>query len=98
VVRIALFDFVKDVPMIDAMDLYRTLHRKPFQPFRVYLKDGRFYDIRYPRNNVVGTTFFVIGIPTLEDPEFVAERTIRVPLEDIDRVENLGQSTSTVPM
>lgn len=83
--------------MIDTMDLYRTLHRKPFQPFRVYLKDGRSYDIRYPRNNVVGTTFFVIGIPTPEDPEFVAERTIRVLRDRIDRVEDLEPSTSTVP-
>ena len=82
--------------MIDAMDLYRALHRKPFQPFRVYLIDGTFYDVRYPRNNVVGTNFFVIGIPAPEDPEFVAERTVRVPLEQIDRVEDLGRSTSTV--
>ena len=59
--------------MIDAMDLYRILHRKPFQPIRVYLTDGRSYDIRYERNNVVGTNFFAIGIPTLEDPEFIAE-------------------------
>lgn len=83
--------------MIDAMDLYRTLHRKPFQPFRVHLTDGRSYDICYPRNNVVGTTFFVIGIPAPEDPEFIAERTIKVPLEFIDRIESLGQSTSTAP-
>jgi hypothetical protein len=79
------------------MDLYRTLHRKPFQPFRVLLTDGRCYDIRYPRNNVVGTTFFVIGIPSLEDPEFIADRTIKIPLELIDRIQSLGQSTSTVP-
>jgi hypothetical protein len=83
--------------MIDAMDLYRTLHRKPFQPFRVHLTDGRSYDIRYERNSVVGTTFFVIGIPAPEDPEFIAERTIRVSLEMIDRVEDLGESTSPAP-
>jgi hypothetical protein len=83
--------------MIDAIDLYRTLHRKPFQPFCVHLTDGRSYDVRYPRNNVVGTTFFVIAIPAREDPEFIAERTIRVPLELIDRVEGLEQSTPTVP-
>jgi hypothetical protein len=80
--------------MIDAMDLYRTLHHKPFQPFRVHLTDGRSYDIRFPRNNVVGTTYFVIGIPAPEHPEFIAERTIRVPLELIDRIEGLEQSSS----
>ena len=77
--------------MIDAMELYRILHRKPFQPFRVYLSDGASYDIRYPRNNVVGMDFFVIGVPSLEDPEFVADRTIDISLERIERVEDLGQ-------
>lgn len=83
--------------MIEAMDLYRTLHRKPFQPFRVYLTDGRSFDIRYQRNNVVGTTFFAIGIPAPEDPEFIAERTVRVPLELIDHVEDLGETRSPHP-
>jgi hypothetical protein len=83
--------------MIDPMDLYRTLHRKPFQPFRVYLTDGRIFDIRYQRNNVVGTTFFVIGIPSRRDPEFIADRSIRVPLELIDRVEDLSQAASRPP-
>jgi hypothetical protein len=81
--------------MIDAMDLYRTLHRKPFQPFRVFLTDGRSYDIRFERNNVVGTTFFAIGIPSSEDPAFIAERTVRVPLEMIERVEDLRESPSS---
>jgi hypothetical protein len=83
--------------MIDPVDLYRTLHRKPFQPFRVYLTDGRIFDIRYERNNVVGTTFFAIGIPSCRDPEFIAERTIRVPLELIDRVEDLSPAAAAHP-
>jgi hypothetical protein len=91
------FHLGKDIAMIDPMDLYRTLHREPFRPFRVYLTDGRIYDIRYHRNNVVGTTFFVVGIPSLEDPEFVADRSVRVPLELIDRVEDLDQAAWTAP-
>jgi hypothetical protein len=34
---------------IAALD--ETLHCQPFQPFRVYLTDGRIVDIRYRRNN-----------------------------------------------
>ncbi len=82
--------------MIEAVELYDTLQRKPFSPLRVYLKDGRCYDIRYPWNNVVGTNYVVIGIPTLDDPE-IAERTIKVPLELIDRVEPLAETSPSFP-
>jgi hypothetical protein len=80
--------------MISAEELYRILHRKPFKPFRVYLKDGQTFDIRYPRNNIVGVDYFVIGIPATEDPEFIAERTLRVSLDLIDRAEDLEQATT----
>ena len=83
--------------MITAEELYHTLHRKPFRPFRVFVKDGRVFDIRYHRNNVVGVDYFVIGIPSIEDPEFIADRTVRVPIELIDRVEGIGDTTATVP-
>jgi hypothetical protein len=46
-----------------AEELYQTLHRKPFKPFRVYLRDGRTYDIRFPEINMVTEAAFSIGIP-----------------------------------
>ena len=49
--------------MIPAEELYHILHRKPFQPFRVHVKNGQFYDIRYEHLAVVGRTYFQIGIP-----------------------------------
>jgi hypothetical protein len=82
--------------MIDPVDLYQTLHRKPFQPFRVFLKDGRIFDIHYERNNVVSADYFVIGIPSKDDPSFVAERTVRVPLELVDRVEDISSAIASV--
>jgi len=82
--------------MMQPEDLYDIVHRKPFQPLRVHLTDGRFYDILYPYNNVVGTTFLVIGIPEPNDP-MVAERTIKVSLDLIDRVEDLKGASPSVP-
>ncbi len=42
------------------------LKRQPFQPFRVHLADGRTFDIRHPRTNVLAQTFVKIGIPVPE--------------------------------
>jgi hypothetical protein len=80
--------------MISAEDLYHTLHRKPFQPFRVFVKDGRVFDIRYHDLNVVGVDFFIIGLPANDDPDPFAGELVRVPLELIERVEPLRE---TVP-
>jgi hypothetical protein len=42
-------------------DPYRMLHQRPFQPFRIYLSDGHIFDIRYPKINMVGGSYIVIG-------------------------------------
>ena len=71
-------------------DLYGILHRKSFQPFRVHLKNGRCYDIRYPHLSVVGKTYFAIGIPPADDPApRFYDYVDTVDLADIDRVELL---------
>jgi hypothetical protein len=77
--------------MIQAEELYHTLHRKPFQPFRVYVKDGRVFDIRHHDLNVVCTTYFVIGLPANDDPDPFAGELVEVPLASIDRVEPLAE-------
>ena len=80
--------------MIQAEELYRTLQQRPFHPFRIHLEDGKFFDIRHPEINVVGTTFFVIGIPVPNDPDPVAQRTVEVPLTSIRGWEHLPETGS----
>ncbi len=72
--------------------LYQLLHRKPFAPLRVHLKDGRVYDIRHPHLAVVGKTYFQIGIPVLDQADPWADSTITVDLEDIARVEEIDSA------
>jgi hypothetical protein len=70
-----------------AVELYHMLRKRPFQPFRLHLTDGSYYDIRFPELNVSCVDFFVVGIPVSNDPDPFAERTIEVPLTAIERVE-----------
>jgi hypothetical protein len=74
---------------MQAETLYHTLHQKPFRPFRVHLKDGRYYDIIYQHLALVGRTYFIIGIPVPGQEDPVYDYTVRVDLTDIDRLEML---------
>jgi hypothetical protein len=75
-------------------DLYRILHQQPFQPVRVRLTDGRFYDIRYPYQAVVGKTFFDIGIAVPHLPEGIYDHVESIDPADIARVEPLETTAS----
>jgi hypothetical protein len=74
---------------MDAVALYNFLAVKPFQPVRVFLKDGRNYDIRSRQLAVVGETWLDIGIPAPDEPDPIYDYVVTVPLEEIDRVERL---------
>jgi hypothetical protein len=73
--------------MIGPVELYHILHRKPFQPFRVHVKDGRVYDIRHEHLAVVGRTYLSIGIPVPNQEDPFADYIDTVDLSDIVRVE-----------
>jgi hypothetical protein len=69
-------------------DLERLLRQKPFQPFRLLLNDGRVYEIRNPRMNLLAHSYVKIGIPDQARPEF-CDHTEFVRLDQIARAEPL---------
>ncbi len=81
--------------MIQPEELYHTLHRQPFQPFRVHLKDGRYYDIRYQHLAVVGDTFFDVGIPLPNQATPLCDHVETMDLEDITHVESLSVAAAS---
>jgi hypothetical protein len=78
--------------MIQAEEILQLLRKRPFQPFRVVLKDGKHYDILFHENNLVFRSCIDIGIPVagMEDP--VADHFETVMLDQIDRLELLQMS------
>ena len=74
---------------MDPVELYDMLHKQPFEPFRIHLTDGRVFDIRYPKLNMVGVSWVIIGVPVPNDPDPVADQFIKVPLSLFERVESL---------
>ncbi len=77
-------------------ELYRMVHKLPFEPFRIHLTDGRVFDIRYPEINMVGVSYMIIGLPVPNDPDPVADQFIKVPLSLFDRVESLYAAPATI--
>jgi hypothetical protein len=81
--------------MTTTHDLLARLRRRPFEGFRLHLTDGRFFDIHYPEMNMVGTTWFSIGVPELGTPDPFAERFVDVDLSMIRKLESLTTPAAT---
>ncbi len=54
-------------------DIRNFLNKRPFQPFRITLTDGRSYEVRHPELVMVGRSSIVIGFPAPEESEPVAD-------------------------
>jgi hypothetical protein len=78
-------------PVMDPIELYDMLHKRPFEPFRVYVSDGRIYDIYHPLINMVGVSWVLIGVlePGDTDPDPIPDHTEKVLLSMITKVEPL---------
>lgn len=73
-------------------ELWDILHRQPFQPFRVHLRDGRTYDIRFKELAIVMMNAFDIGIPVPGETEPLCDYVVSVLPEDVVQVEPLQSS------
>jgi len=78
--------------VVQPEEILERLRTRPFQPFRVVLKDSKSYEITSRENNLILRTCFDIGIPVtgMEDP--VADHFETVSLDQIDRLEALETS------
>ena len=75
-------------------EMQRLLRAKPFQSFRVIVRDGRRFDVTHPRMNLLGHNFIKIGIGAPDLPPPVCDHTEYVRLSDIERVELMTSISS----
>ena len=73
------------------------IKRKPFQPFRVHLHDGRHYDVVNPEFNLVSRTKVLIGFPEPNGKHPYADDGEYVDLDLIKNVEMLSSPTASGP-
>ncbi len=73
-------------------ELHETLKQQPFEPFRIVLTDGESYDIRHPDLVLVGKRTAIVGLMGRANTPFF-DRTVKVDLLHISRIEPLGASS-----
>jgi len=79
--------------MITPDEFRRRKDEYPFRPFRIYLRDGRHYDVPDHIWYLVGESVMKVGIPPDDNPKSrYAERSEWVEYQDIDRLESLPAS------
>jgi hypothetical protein len=64
-----------------------ALRVRPFQPFRIYVTDGRSYDIRHPDMVMVSRHYLIIGLPNPSGHEDYYETTATVSLLHVTGTE-----------
>ncbi len=73
-------------------DVREFLRRRPFQPFRITLTDGRTYTVQHPDLAMVGRSTVAVGLPRENDPDPVYDRLVTISLLHIMEVEPLETS------
>lgn len=73
-------------------ELRDTLKHQPFEPFRIVLTDGEGYDVRHPDMLLVGKRSATVGLGGSGDEPYY-ERTVKVDLLHISRIESLSKPT-----
>jgi hypothetical protein len=79
---------------VNAKELEAAWRKKPFQPFKIYLKDGREFTVRNPRTSIVLDWAVTIGIATPEQEKEIVpicEEFEFLTTNQIERLELLDE-------
>ncbi len=68
-------------------DILKYLQRRPFQPFRLSLSDGRSFEVRHPEMAMVGRSSVIVGILDPEEDDPIYERSIDCAIMHITTLE-----------
>ncbi len=75
--------------------LRALIRRETFQPFRLYIKDGRIFDVPQFGLMLVFNTYVKVGVKAPNEPRAISEYMVPIHLELIDRVEMLPPAAIT---
>ncbi len=75
-------------------DVLEYVQKRPFEPFRITLTDGRTYDVRHPELAMVGRSSVVVGVPAPGDPQPVYDRALTISLLHVMQLERLESPAS----
>lgn len=68
-------------------------HKQPFQPIRVFVSDGSYYDVRHPELMMVSRAEIVIGLEP--DKRIMPERNAYIDPVHVTRIEPINGAGPT---
>jgi hypothetical protein len=81
--------------MLRPDDMLKLLQKRPFEPFRIHLTDGKTYDIKHPELVITGERFLIVGEPRPGKNGAVAASYDTVILMHIVRLEPIPLSAAS---
>jgi hypothetical protein len=78
-------------------DVYEYVRRRPFEPFRLTLTDGRTYDVTHPELVMVGLSSVAIGFPAREHGGPPYDRVVSVSMSHIMQIEPVQHAAGQSP-
>lgn len=70
-------------------DIWRTVRRRPFEPFRLTLTEGSTYEIKHPEFCMVTVSSVIIGLQPTDDPDPLAQRKVEIDVSHVVKLEPL---------
>jgi hypothetical protein len=83
------------IPTMRPQDVRDHLRKRPFEPFRLTLTDGRTYDVLHPDLAMVGQSTVAVGLARPDAPELVYVRLVTVALLHIVQIEPIVPSSAS---
>ena len=74
-------------------ELEELMQKRPFEPFRVRMSDGRSYEIKHPEMAMLTKAFLIIGVQK-QKRGFVFDHTVLCQLVHIVSIEVLNERRS----
>jgi hypothetical protein len=68
-------------------DMLDLLREEPFEPFTICMSDGTRYNVYHPAFMMVDHSKITLGLPTDQSPDRPVERTVRLALLHVTRIE-----------
>ena len=68
-------------------DIWKSVRRRPFVPFRITLTEGSTYEIKHPEFCLVTLSSVFIGLQPTDDPDPLAQRIVEVDVAHVVKLE-----------
>jgi len=72
-------------------DILALLREEPFKPFEIHLSDGSSYSVRHPAMAIVERSQMFVSLPAERSPDVPADKTVRLSLLHINRIEPIAE-------